>query len=359
MHSRHCTNHRNNDVQQHDTQIDIAYLAGPTPAADGGEVVVHLSATHGVEGYAGSAVQIRMLRLWAQDPSRVPKDKHVVIVHAVNPYGMAHFRRWNENNVDLNRNGVHDPAEFAKLRSRDKNIGGYFDFDDLFNPTTAPTAWSPYTNLFSAARCIVTHGMTKMKRAMVSAQYHKPEGIFFGGFEVQPSHLIVKEYLEGIGAAAATGRVTVIDVHTGLGPTGVDTLLVGGADEAAETLRRFPVDAKVSPHTTIQALDGSGGASADSSNAAAGYELTRGTTVEAMRSVFAKTKPLTVTQEFGTVTGVLVGRAMILENQGFHHDPKNRDHWATYTRDAFYVRTNDWRRDIEARGVELFRQALV
>jgi hypothetical protein len=28
----------------------------------------------------------------------------VVFIHAVNPYGMSFWRRWNENNVDLNRN---------------------------------------------------------------------------------------------------------------------------------------------------------------------------------------------------------------------------------------------------------------
>ena len=36
-----------------------------------------------------------------------------------NPYGMAHFRRCNEKNVDLNRNCLL-PQEFERLQTEDK-----------------------------------------------------------------------------------------------------------------------------------------------------------------------------------------------------------------------------------------------
>ena len=31
-------------------------------------------------------------------------DMALVVIHALNPYGMANLRRFNGNNVDLNRN---------------------------------------------------------------------------------------------------------------------------------------------------------------------------------------------------------------------------------------------------------------
>ena len=35
-----------------------------------------------------------------------PADVRVVMIHALNPYGMAWVRRVNEDNVDLNRNFI-------------------------------------------------------------------------------------------------------------------------------------------------------------------------------------------------------------------------------------------------------------
>jgi Protein of unknown function (DUF2817) len=48
------------------------------------------------EGFAGSAIQLQMLK----DLPIMPKDAALIVVHALNPYGMAHLRRVNENNVD-------------------------------------------------------------------------------------------------------------------------------------------------------------------------------------------------------------------------------------------------------------------
>ena len=80
-----------------DYTTDICVVPGTAPG-----VVLHLSGTHGIEGYAGSAIQLAHLFM------RQQKESHptLVLVHAVNPHGMAHFRRTNEHNVDLNRNGL-------------------------------------------------------------------------------------------------------------------------------------------------------------------------------------------------------------------------------------------------------------
>ena len=49
---------------------------------------------------------------------------------------MAHYRRWNENNVDLNRNALF-PDEWAAVRARDPNIAGYEDFAHLYDADAA------------------------------------------------------------------------------------------------------------------------------------------------------------------------------------------------------------------------------
>ena len=72
--------------------IDIAVWQGT-----GEGLVVHSSGVHGVEGFAGSAIQIGAIgTLVGEGQDHSPT---IVLVHAVNPYGMAHFRRFNEHNV--------------------------------------------------------------------------------------------------------------------------------------------------------------------------------------------------------------------------------------------------------------------
>ena len=78
--------------------MDVA-LIGATEAT---RTLVVSSGTHGVEGFAGSGIQTGLLQEGIN--SRLPEGVSVLLIHALNPYGMAHLRRFTEDNVDLNRN---------------------------------------------------------------------------------------------------------------------------------------------------------------------------------------------------------------------------------------------------------------
>ena len=99
--------------------------------------VVHSSGTHGIEGYLGSAIQLRFLHeLFLQHekqlrtnivrapPTKNTPVKKVLLIHAINPHGMRHHRHTNENNVDLNRNVLSDEL-WAVIRARDPNFVSY------------------------------------------------------------------------------------------------------------------------------------------------------------------------------------------------------------------------------------------
>ena len=67
---------------------------------DARRVLLHTSGLHGVEAYAGSAIQLAVLA----SPPEPPAGCALLLAHVLNPYGMAWRRRANEHNVDLNRN---------------------------------------------------------------------------------------------------------------------------------------------------------------------------------------------------------------------------------------------------------------
>src|SRR5262249_25123266 len=95
--------------------IDIAWFG----AENSRRGRLHSSVLHGVEGFAGSAIQLQLL----DDLPKLPGDTALVVVHVLNPYGMSWLRRTNESNVDLNRNFLGDgkyagaPAAYDTLNS--------------------------------------------------------------------------------------------------------------------------------------------------------------------------------------------------------------------------------------------------
>ncbi len=78
-----------------DLIIDLAVLG----SLESENLLLYSSGIHGVEGFAGSAIQLSVLdKLKNQSPF---SGYCIVFIHIINPYGMAWHRRVNENNVDF------------------------------------------------------------------------------------------------------------------------------------------------------------------------------------------------------------------------------------------------------------------
>jgi hypothetical protein len=187
--------------------IDVAVL-GP---ADATEVLLFVSGTHGVEGYAGSALQ----SWWLDECSgQRPDDLRVVLLHAFNPVGFSWVRRVNEDNVDLNRNFV-DWSDVP-------NNAGYSDVADLL----VPPVWDEQTQQTTTAALMEVAGEVGLERfqeIVSSGQYDHPTGIFHGGSGPVWSNRWLREHLaEVVGGAQ---RLGLVDLHTGLGPWGHGELI--------------------------------------------------------------------------------------------------------------------------------------
>lgn len=189
--------------------LDTAWLGSP----DARRVAMIVSATHGVEGFAGSALQTSWLRSGPQPA--LPAGTAALLVHALNPYGFAWTRRVNEDNVDLNRNFV----DFAAPLPANP---GYAEIADLLVPERwdADTQARTLQALLEFAGRI---GMERMQAIVSSGQYTHPKGIFYGGTAPAWSHRQLRQLCTG--ALAGAERVGVIDLHTGLGPRGYGELL--------------------------------------------------------------------------------------------------------------------------------------
>ena len=197
--------------------IDIAWFGATHPRT----VLVHCCGVHGIEAFAGSAVQLEWL---SRGEPAAAKDAAIVLVHVANPYGMAWLRRVNENNVDLNRN---------VLAAGEKYSGApplYRKIERFLNPQTPPSRDPFYPR---AAALIARYGLKRLTEAIAAGQYEYPRGLFYGGDRLEEGPQKLLDFLrERLEAAEA---LTAVDLHTGLGPWAQETLLEHTSEGRAES----------------------------------------------------------------------------------------------------------------------------
>lgn len=356
--------------------------------------LVHVSGTHGVEAPAGSAIQSSILQQISINKNILNSNNNdnstsdlnsnsnmpptLVFVHALNPYGFAFNRRVNEDNVDLNRNFLSSP-EFEMVKARDPNYSGYVDFDLLVNPTKKfqSSFLNIMSTLFQTVRAVSQHGITPIKRAMVAGNYHKQNGYGFGGFSRTKSVENLIKYLAlDLQIPTKAKRVALIDVHTGLGPEGVDTLLMSHAANVDPLVAtRFPTEFDPATGEVIGGLregafKGTSGPPEPQKEqgppgaVSAGYEFTIGTLSgnfceNVLAHELGGKDRMCITQEFGTVPAMVVGLAGVEENYAHHHGSEaDKDLGGWLMSSCFYVKRKNWQRSIVDRGSKVFFQAL-
>lgn len=272
--------------------IDIAWLG----QADARRILLHSSGLHGVEAFTGCAVQLAVL---AQQRA-VPADCALVLVHALNPYGMAWLRRANESNVDLNRNFL---AEDEHWRGAPEI---YARIDPILNPRTPPGRDFFYLRaLWQTWR----HGFRPLKQAVARGQYEYSHGLFFGGRALEQGPRLYLNWLRK--RLARAQYVFALDVHTGLGRWGEDTLLLEAGtgatplDELSAALDHPLVDVDADPGVAYEVRGGMGAG---------------------LARVFSAVPADFVLQEIGTYSPLAVFHALREENRLHHHGVPTLDH---------------------------------
>ncbi len=306
-----------------------AVWVGPVDAHG---VLLLTSACHGVEGHAGSAAQIGLLRDRRLLQSLPDLGVAVLVVHALNPHGFSHVRRCTSDNVDLNRNFI----DF------DEPLPANEVYREL-HPLLVPEIWPPSpSNEQALGQVIQRKGMRSFQEAVTSGQYEFSDGLFFGGYAPSWSHLSFRELLRT--HLSESQRVAWIDIHSGLGPTGVgERIFNGGSGVSSEVLAR---------HWWGEVTKTEDGSSTSA-------EL-HGTLAGLVRTELDGRLASSIALEFGTVEPLQVLGALRADACAWRAGVPvaARQQAAAEVKQAFYVDTPAWKNAVFEQSMSAIRAAL-
>ena len=199
-----------------DLTIDIAYVS-----AGSKNLLILQSGLHGAEGFAGSAVQARVLE--QRIPTLLSSGFDVAMIHAVNPYGFANTRRVDECNIDLNRNFANHPDMYRTEHNLDYER--LRTLTERPRPVEDPIADKIGIKVDTAIAALFA-GEQAVAEGTHRGQYHDPAGFEFGGWAPAPQMAILRNQLGPL-LKQHSGDVYFFDLHTGLGPSNALTLISG------------------------------------------------------------------------------------------------------------------------------------
>jgi len=202
--------------------LDLAREGPP----DAERLLILSSGCHGVEGHGGSGVQVAALHDAEWRAHAQAQGVALLYLHALNPHGFSFGRRVTHEGVDLNRNFV-DFSQPLPVNA---------DYREL-HAWLLPERWPPGAfNQLRTLRYLTTRGKAALQAAITRGQYEFPDGLFFGGHAPSWSNLALRQLLREHGRPAR--RIAWIDLHTGLGQSGVGERIFAGAPQDTEALRR-------------------------------------------------------------------------------------------------------------------------
>lgn len=310
--------------------LDVAWLG-----ERGAETVLVFGAgTHGVEGHCGSGCMLGGLATGLFDAP--PAGVAVMLVHAFNPWGYSHGRRFNEDNVDLNRNFV----DF------DRDLPANPDYDAL-HEHLVPAGWSgePRRRADAAiAEFIEARGAAAFQAALTAGQYRHPDGLFYGGAAPTWSNRTWRDIVRR--ELAGRSRVLFIDIHTGLGPYGYGEPIFIDSSEPGGYRR-------VRGWLGDDVTDMHGGSSVSAS--------VQGPISTPLHRQAPETAFWALSLEYGTRPIEQAVEALRAEHW-LHLHPETSPERARAIRarflDAFYVDEDEWKTRVWTRFEEIYRRAV-
>lgn len=268
---------------------------------------------HGIEGYVGNLLLRQFERTILS--SLELDSTHVVLIHAINPYGMMHYRKVNENNVDLNRNFLRDYTELPKNNGFKKNKWFFLAKPISENPRRANMRFYGDT-----VKMLLSSSVKNIRKAALLGQYEFPKGFFYGGKAPEKSAELMMDYIERFSESPYERRI-LLDLHTGYGPKYQMSIVNDPSEKRPQSLLR-----KIFDYPLVQ-----------NSNGDDFYE-TQGDMIKYINEQFEEDDYATCF-EFGTIGSAFLDelkslRIMIQENSVYDYERQYAGNF-DYFHDAF------------------------
>lgn len=306
--------------------IDVAILGNPLA----NKTVVISSGLHGVEGLFGSAVQLALLEQYLTK-DLLSSDLSIVMIHTLNPFGCAWYRRWNENNVDLNRNFLVGEEIYQGCPP------AYPLLDSFLNPQSPPTRFEPF--LLKSLALINRYGLSTLKNTLPVGQYEFPQGLFFGGNARSSTHKILTTHLRRW--FGLSQQILHLDLHSGLGKWGTYQLFsnLTRASPRCQWLDRYFDSGKI---VTIDAKES--------------VYQPHGSLGNWCQAAFPDLNYDFLLAEFGTYSMLRVLKALRAENRAhWWGDPADKSYQDTKrdSLEVFVPKSQQWRTKVLQQGIDL------
>jgi hypothetical protein len=266
----------------------------------------------------------------------LPDNVALVLVHANNPHGFAWDRRVTEDNVDLNRN-FRDHTSAPPANPAYAEVHSYL----------IPPDWDGAARQAAdeaILRYIAQRGERSFQAAVSTGQWEFADGLFYGGRNATWSNQTWRSVLRK--HAAGARRIVHLDFHTGLGAYGDCELIFGPTHVRRDDLAR------------ARAWYGTVACTADGDSLSAEVH---GVIPNALAEEAPGAEITALAVEYGTKPLMDVLNALRadhwLHNHGDHATETAR-RIKQQVRDAFYGDTDEWKRRVFDKSVEVFRRTL-
>ncbi len=314
--------------------VDIASFTADTDE----NLIILTSGVHGVEGYIGACIQIQALQMILQEG--LPERVGIIMIHAVNPWGFAHLRRVDNHNVDINRNFIIDTDSAAVSPPY------YATLNPVINLERTPSLLGELQYWFSACALIMRNrGVAKLFKTIAEGQFEFPQGVFFGGKHSVESCVLLQNLL--IDLTKKSNRITILDLHSGLGASGT-AMLIGNSN-------------RVSPERTLSWIrDHYEQTVYIDSNAGNAYNAKR-TFSQWCKHALGHKSYLFLCVEIGTVNPLKLFSALRRENQAHHWADTNSLPYAQTKQtllNVFAPESQKWRNKSVAQGLKILSRTI-
>ena len=180
--------------------------------------LVFTSGIHGIEGYIGSDMIVYFLEEYLQTLNF--HTTGLIIINFINVWGLIHFSRNNENNIDLNRN--------FKQTFNHNNIGNLTH--TFFTGQWLTGNWLKDHLIFyrEVLPLLFSSYWESATNQLLRGQYLSSEYPFYGGNSLESENKTLLEWLTPY--MDNDFELILLDLHTGIGDYGAMTIILDAGE---------------------------------------------------------------------------------------------------------------------------------